>query len=58
MKKNNEGVFNCSLEINVIGSVRAIYKEIKELFTGKSVLNFSGMRLIFYSIRQFKIINI
>ena len=47
MKKNNEGIFNCSLEINGIGTVRAMYKEIKELFTAKSILNFSFIRLMF-----------
>ena len=51
MKKNNEVFFKSSLEINGIGNVRAIYKEIRELLTGKSVLNFSVIRLIFYSIR-------
>ena len=40
MNKNNEGIFNSSLEINVKGMVRAIYKDIRELFTKKSVLNF------------------
>ena len=48
MKKNNEVIFNCSLEINGIGNVRAIYKEIRELFTEKSVLNFSFIKLIFF----------
>ena len=47
MKKNNEGIFNFSLEIKGIGIVSAIYKEIRELFTGKSVLNFFVIRLIF-----------
>ena len=46
MKKNNEGILNCSLEMNGIGSVRAIYKEIRELFTGNFVLNFSVIILI------------
>ena len=41
MNKNNEVIFNCSLVINGIGIVRAIYKEISELFTGRSVLNYS-----------------
>tara|TARA_A100001388_G_scaffold202068_1_gene153150 strand:- start:810 stop:944 length:135 start_codon:yes stop_codon:yes gene_type:complete len=44
MNKNKEGNFNFSIEINGIGIVRAIYNEIRELFTGKSVLNFSVMR--------------
>ena len=47
MKKDNEGIFNCALEISGMGAVRATYNEIRELFTGKSVLNFSFMRLIF-----------
>ena len=47
MKTNNVGVFHRSIERNVIGSVKATYKEIRELFDVKSVLNFSGMRLIF-----------
>ena len=47
MKKINEGILNCSLEINGIGTVRAIYKEIRELFTEKRVLNFSFMRIFF-----------
>ena len=58
MKKNNESIFKFSLEMNGMGTVRAIYKEIKELLTGNSVLNFSTMRLIFYSIGQLKVINI
>jgi len=33
--------FNLSTEINGIGMVSAKYKEIKELFTKKRVLNFS-----------------
>ena len=40
MKKNNESIFNCSLDIKGIGKVSATYKEIRELFTGTSVLNF------------------
>ena len=47
MKKDNEGIFNCALEISGMGAVRATYNEIRELFTGKRVLNFSFMRLIF-----------
>ena len=35
-----ENILNCSIEIKGIGIVRAKYKEIKELFTEKSVLNF------------------
>ena len=35
--------FNVSIEINGIGIVSAKYKEIKELFTKKRVLNFSIM---------------
>ena len=31
INKSNEGIFNNSLEINGIGTVRAIYKEIREL---------------------------
>ena len=46
-KKNNEGIFKCSVEINAIGTVRAVYKEIRELLTGKSVLNLSFIRLAF-----------
>ena len=34
-------IFNLSIEINGIGIVSAKYKEIKELFTKKRVLNFS-----------------
>ena len=51
MKKNNEGIFNCYVEINAIGTVRATYREIRELLTGKSVLNLSFISLTFYSIR-------
>ena len=54
MKKNNEGVFNFSLAINGIGIVRAKYKEINELFTEKSVLNFSIIRSIFIQSGNFK----
>ncbi len=36
-----EKIFNLSIEINGIGIVSAKYKEIKELFTKKRVLNFS-----------------
>jgi hypothetical protein len=36
-----EKVFNSSIEIKEIGIVRARYREIKELFTKKRVLNFS-----------------
>ena len=36
-----EGTLNLSIDINGIGIVRANYKEIKELFTKKRVLNFS-----------------
>ena len=36
-----EKIFNLSIEITGIGIVRAKYKEIKELFTKKRVLNFS-----------------
>ena len=36
-----EGILNFSLEINGIGIVRAKYSDIRELFTGKRVLNFS-----------------
>ena len=42
MEKN----FNVSIEINGIGIVSAKYKEIKELFTKKRVLNFSIIQLI------------
>jgi len=34
-------IFNLSIEISGIGIVSAKYKEIKELFTEKRVLNFS-----------------
>ena len=47
MKKNNEGIFNCSVEINAIGTVRATYREIRELLTGKRVLNLSFISLTF-----------
>tara|TARA_A100001234_G_scaffold218076_1_gene226472 strand:- start:507 stop:656 length:150 start_codon:yes stop_codon:yes gene_type:complete len=36
-----EIIFNLSIEINGMGIVSARYKEIKELFTKKRVLNFS-----------------
>jgi len=36
-----EKIFNLSMAINGIGIVSAKYKEIKELFTKKRVLNFS-----------------
>ena len=36
-----ERYFNLPIEINGIGIVSAKYKEIKELFTKKRVLNFS-----------------
>ena len=36
-----DGIFNSSIEINGIGIVSAKYKEIKELFTERRVLNFS-----------------
>ena len=38
---NMEKIFNLSIEINGMGIVRAKYKEIKEHFTKKRVLNFS-----------------
>ena len=38
---NKEKNFNLSIEINGMGIVSAKYKEIKELFTKKRVLNFS-----------------
>ena len=38
-----EKIFNLSIEIKGIGIVSAKYKEIKELFTKKSVLNFSTL---------------
>ena len=37
---NIEGILNLSSDIKGIGIVSAKYKEIKELFTKKSVLNF------------------
>ena len=54
MKKNNEGIFNFSLEIKGIGTVRAIYKEIRELFTGNSVLNFLIISLFLVQSRNLK----
>ena len=36
-----EKIFSLSIEIKGIGIVSAKYKEIKELFTKKRVLNFS-----------------
>ena len=36
-----DGIFNLSIDINGMGIVSAKYKEIKELFTKKRVLNFS-----------------
>jgi len=36
-----ENIFNLSIDINGMGIVSAKYKEIKELFTKKRVLNFS-----------------
>ena len=36
-----EIIFKLSIDINGIGIVSAKYKEIKELFTKKRVLNFS-----------------
>ena len=36
--------FNSSIEIKGIGSVKAKYKEINELLTKKSVLNFFIMK--------------
>ena len=56
MKKNKEGIFNSKIEINGIGSVRAIYKDIRELFTGKSVLNFSVMTQIFIQSGNLKLL--
>ena len=36
-----EMIFNLSIEINGMGIVSAKYREINELFTKNSVLNFS-----------------
>tara|TARA_Y100000813_G_C23909840_1_gene233769 strand:+ start:233 stop:409 length:177 start_codon:yes stop_codon:yes gene_type:complete len=41
MEKN----FNLSIEMNGIGTVSAKYKEIKELFTKKRVLNLSNISI-------------
>ena len=54
--KKKEGIFNCSLEVNGIGTVRAIYKDIKELFTGKSVLNFFFMMYVFIQSGNLKLL--
>jgi len=45
-----EKIFKFSLEINGMGIVRAKYKEIKELLTKKRGLNFSIIRLRFFSL--------
>jgi hypothetical protein len=41
MKIKIDIFFNLSIEINGMGIVSARYREIKELFTKKRVLNFS-----------------
>ena len=56
MKKNNEGTFSCSVEMNAIGTVRAIYREIRELLTEKSVLNLSFIRITFIQSGNLKLL--
>ena len=41
MNKINEGILNCSFEINGMGNVRAMYKEIKELL--KDILKYLNL---------------